>query len=298
MVVVGAIARIEIEDPPSVDKRPIRDDRPVIALDHGLVVAAQDIDMGRHVMEMACIGYEAMKGIGRLESPFRMGRHLHHMDMHVKDPGMPPGAFDPVEGGLENLDGFHRIRSFRRPGGFEIPELPARAVHQRIGIERTDIRMPGVSAIDTPHGRGIGIVPCVPVVALVERKAFDQSSAETFFEFRCTGRAPHGFPALFAGALHAHHAFLFTEIHPQLVVVGTGREGDTPVGHRTAGIVFERLLETVESLFMVEPVAPGETTVEPGPGFPGGCRDRAVKPTEIEIVVHCSSVQCCMRDSR
>ena len=59
------------------------------ALRHGLrVVAAQHIDVRRHVLQMARIRHEAAQHVGRLQRALQKGRHLQGVNIDMEKAGM------------------------------------------------------------------------------------------------------------------------------------------------------------------------------------------------------------------
>jgi hypothetical protein len=91
MVIVAAIERIEVHGAGAVQIPGVGGDRPVARADRRGVVAADHVDMGRHVPQMAGIGHEIAQDVGGPKHLFRPGRHLHQVQVHVQEAGVPPG---------------------------------------------------------------------------------------------------------------------------------------------------------------------------------------------------------------
>ena len=145
-------------------------DRP-LALEHRLrPVAAEDVDVGRHVLQVARVGQQPPQHIGRVEPALRHGRHFQHMDVQVADARMDgPGTLDPLHPGVHHRHHLACVAARVRLPGLNVPELARRAVHRRVEIEGCDVGIILKCLTRLAHGGRIFPVPGVqhPGVALV-----------------------------------------------------------------------------------------------------------------------------------
>ena len=96
---------------------------------------------------------------------------------------MLPGAVEPIEGGFQDRDRLDRVRAFGRFAGGQIPKLPRRAVHDRLGEEAADIEIAAMGLVDRAHRVGVGVVPGREIldrgiVRIALRDRFDQGPLE------------------------------------------------------------------------------------------------------------------------
>ncbi len=74
---------------------------------------------------------------------------------------------------------------------------------------------------------------------------------------------------------------------PGQVVEGPGAIGDAPMRHRTAWVEFQRLLKTLDALFVVEAVAPVQADIEPALGFRRSGGDSSSIVAEVKVIHSC-----------
>ena len=131
-------------------------------------MAAQDIDMAGHVLQMTRIRHQVEKRIGGFLGALGVSGHFHGMDVHVENARVLPSAFDALQGVFKHGDRFQRVGALCRPAGL-VPQLPGRAVQQRLGEQRRDLQMTAIPGMNAAHGNGIGVVPAVEIVATAKR---------------------------------------------------------------------------------------------------------------------------------
>lgn len=117
------VKRIKVDRSFQHLKLPVGDDRRVIGVDDRLIVAAEYIDVRRHVLQMARVRHEAAQPVSHLQRYFGIRRHLHQVDIHVEQTGMPAPSrvFDALQGRLEHFFGFSRARAFSNTAGLQVP---------------------------------------------------------------------------------------------------------------------------------------------------------------------------------
>ena len=113
MIIVAAVEGIEIDGTFALQIFFVGDRGLAVAVDHFLVVAAENINVGRHVDEMARIGNEAAQRITGAQGPLGVGRHLHEVDIHVEHAGMLHAVWS-CHGAFEHCYGFCRISTLRQ----------------------------------------------------------------------------------------------------------------------------------------------------------------------------------------
>ena len=159
-----------------------------VAVNHLLVVAAENINVGWHVNEMARIGNEAAQRISGAQGPFGVGRHLHEVEIHVEHAGMVHAVWSR-HGAFQYRNGFCGVGTFGGFSGLDIPELPGRAVHDRLGEEGGDIQIVLVGGVNFAHGGGVVIVPDRRDIArFFEWIAFCQGRDQGLFNRACLRR--------------------------------------------------------------------------------------------------------------
>ncbi|MNF95105.1 hypothetical protein D3C84_778430 [compost metagenome] len=167
----------------------------------------------------------------------------------------------------------HRLKGVGtccRLAGFQVPQLPGRAVDQRFGEQCHHVGIVGKAAIDIAHGRRIGIVPgekLVNAARLFGLVALLYRVDQGLFHW-CRAVKVHQRDLCRQSCLgHGLLELLLDEGVPAFVVVGPRGIGDAPVGHRAVAIVFQGFLETADGFVMVVAVAPHQAAVEPKLGL-------------------------------
>ena len=258
-------------------------DRAQVRVERALVVAAQHVDVRRHVHEVAGVGDERAQSVRDRQRLLGDRRHLHqvHVQMGESRVREPAGQ---RERALEHLLGLERRRALGRQTGEPIPQLPRREVHERVGEQRRDVGLVGIRVVHGPHRLGVVGVPRDEVgrrvVGLVAaRERFDERPLDRRGAVRARARRRD----LVTRLLERRREVDRVERLPLLVVVRPDRVGDPPVGEREARVVLDRALEAADRLLVVERVGPHEPAVEPQLG----ARRRRRRPTrvapEIEI---------------
>ncbi len=188
---------------------------------------------------------------------------------------------------LEDPDRLERVGAVGRPAALQIPELPGRAVHDRLGEERRDVEIVGMRAINLAHGTGIVVVPDrADLVRLVSGVAMRERADQHPFDGARMIEARHCAACRVIGKRERALQVDGIEGLPLLVVVWTRRVGDAPMGEGAAGVGVRRKLEAAYRFLMVVAVAPDEPAIEPELRL-GRCRrERAAIVAEIVIACH------------
>ncbi len=102
------------------------------------------------------------------------------------------------------------------------------------------------------HRVRIGVVPGIEgvdirTIRITRTQRFDQSPLRRRHGVDIRHRRGNRYQRL----AERFRLFVFVEIVPRFVVVRADRIGDAPMGHRTGGIVCDRLLEADDRLFVV-----------------------------------------------
>ena len=88
MIIVDAIAGIEIHRPGAVVELAVGYDGFLVPVHRVTVMAALDVDMRRHVNEVAHVGREFAQPVAGDQRHFGVRRHLHQMHMQMQQAGM------------------------------------------------------------------------------------------------------------------------------------------------------------------------------------------------------------------
>ena len=154
VVVVRPVQRVEVHPAPAGPELLVGLDRGVVGRHDARIVAAQHVQMRRHVPQVARVRHQVAEQVPGAEGGFRGGRHLHQVDVHVQDAGvrLPAGA---GQGPLEHLPGLDRGRPGGRLAGRLVPQRPRREVHQRVGQQRRHVEVVRVRPVHVTHGVGV-----------------------------------------------------------------------------------------------------------------------------------------------
>ena len=158
MIIVLAIASVDVERPFGVVIFQIRLNRAFIPAHHIFIGSAQHVDMRGHMHQMTGIGHQCAQYIRRLHRLFGIGRHFHQVHIEVQN----TGVFHPTgQGHLRFQHGLGLNRFGIRGDGarLNIPHLPRREVHQRINKGSGDIGVRRMSTVYGAHRIGKGAVP-------------------------------------------------------------------------------------------------------------------------------------------
>lgn len=261
----------------------VGDDRAAVVRHHAPVVAAQHVQMRGHVLKMAGVGHQAAQPVRDGQGGLGGGRHLHEVDVQVQDPGVLLARLRgerPLQDGL----GLHRAGALGRFAGPQIPQLPGREVHQRVGVERGDIEVVGGEFVHAAHAVRVGLVPHRAVLdGFRPRVASPQRADQGLFDGGGAVRLLLGEPHGGVGTVDGTGQVRAVEELPGLVVVRAQGVGDAPVSHGAVGIRRCGGLEAGDGFLVVEGVRPDQPAVEPRLGNGGrtssrgggGCRDRS-----------------------
>ncbi len=175
---------------------------------------------------------------------------------------MVPRRCGIVEGTLQDRHDLLGAGVRGGPAGRQIPHLPGRLGHDRLGEHRTDLEIIGVGREDLAHLAGEGLVPGRHVL---DRQGLGRAILQGA-EHRLLDRA-----RLFGmrerslhGAMRRRQlpAVRVAEMPGQVVV---RRQGVAlpPLRHRGGRIMSERLLEALDRLAVIEAEEPVEAAIEP-----------------------------------
>ena len=263
------------------------------ALLHRLsIVAAQDINVRCYMLYVASVRREAAQHVRGAQSPFRKRRHLHRMDIHVQNSGMPgPGIFEFPDRRLQNGDRLPGQGVRVRFPGLEVPQFPGCAGDGRLSKESGDIQVPRECGINHPHLIGKLPVPSVQcsMVVLVAGTVADRDRLYKRMLVRPVVIRPVQCAARFDCSVMAlgqrFGNFPLGVADPGTVVERAAGIGDAPPGHRAIGIVFDRLAKAGYGFFVVVGVGPVQTQIEPRLRLRRLGRDVSLPSTEIEFIV-------------
>src|SRR5690606_3590467 len=122
------------------------------------VVAAQHLEVGRHVEQVPGVGYGAAQPVGDGEGRFGGRRHLHQVDVQVDDAGVVRAGVGG-EGRVEDGLGLQGGGALGGASGAQVPQLPGGEVRLGVGAERGDVRVVGGEPVHLPHAVRVGLVP-------------------------------------------------------------------------------------------------------------------------------------------
>ena len=291
VVVVGAVERVDVHRPLAGQELAVGDDRLLVVDQHVAVVAAEHVDVGGHVDQVPGIRHQIAQPVARPQRALREGRHLHQVDVEMQEPRMVPRGGDVAEGALQHVDRLRRAGALGDAPGLEVPHLPGRQVHDRLGEDGAHLEVVAVGVEHPAHGVRIGGVPRRLVLdGLALRIARGQGADQRLLDR--AGAAGTGQGALHrvvGGGERGRLAGRVVEV-PGQVVVRPGRVGDPPVGHGAGGVALQRLLEAGDRLGVVEAEEPVEAPVEPELGLGHGGGDLAGVRAEIvvvHVILHC-----------
>ncbi len=199
--VVAAVERVEVERPLALEVLPVRLDRPLVSDDRRRCRGRTGRRYGS-----ACGGGGLRRARGcaagrRLAAPARGaatspsgGCTCAEGRGGARRPLLPCARAPPrarsIASTVSAPDG--------RLAGREVPELPRRAVHERLGEQRRDVEVVGEPRVDVTHRRCVCVVPDrailgrnlggIPVRERFDESAFDRRRAVG--ELQCTLATP------------------------------------------------------------------------------------------------------------
>ena len=167
MEIVAAGGGVEVLVAGIVEIFIVRHDRSFALRDGLRIVAAEHVDMRRHVLEMAGVRRVAAQHVRSLESTLGSGRHLEGMDVHVEQPGVDGAlALDPVHPDVQGPQDLGGAGMRIGLSGREIPELTRCAGHRGLDMKGDDDGVILVSEVNVTHRIGIVAVPGVQDVVI------------------------------------------------------------------------------------------------------------------------------------
>ena len=295
MEVVAPGRGVEVPVPGIGEIFVVRADR-AFALRHGLrIVAAQHIDMRRHVLQVAGVGGKPAQHVGRLQGALRKRRHFQRMDIHVGNAGMSRAAApDPVHPAFQHR---HRLARARIRVGLprlQVPEPAGRAGDRGLDIEGGDIGVVRMRPTRFAHRVGIVPVPGVQDLAVglmpVPVPLRQRLNEGPLGRRRIAGKRPRGLRRIVADRQHLGD-FGVRIPDPRPVVEGARRIGDPPPGHGAGRVRLRRPPEARDRLIVIEGEGPVQPAVEPALGRVRLRRNLARPRAQIEIVAHTRSPQ-------
>ena len=145
VVVVAAVEGVEIDRPFLFQVFAVGLDRPAVG-DHGAaVIAAEHVDVRRHMAQVSGVRHQVAQDIAGAQRPFRVRRHFHGVDVHVQHAGVRRIAvlLHALQRPLQHGHRLEGVGARCRLPGFQVPQLPGRAVDQRFGKQRNDVGIIG-----------------------------------------------------------------------------------------------------------------------------------------------------------
>jgi len=161
---MAAVDGIEIFGTRPIQEFSVRHNRGVVSRYHIDVVAAQNVNVCRHMQQVTGIRHKGTQTVAMTQRALRVRRHFHKMGIHVQQTGVIPCPVECVEGVFQNTDRLESIGAVGRLPCRKIPQLPWRAVHDRFGKQTADIEIIAMVLIDLSHGIGVGVVPRPEIV--------------------------------------------------------------------------------------------------------------------------------------
>ena len=254
-----------------------------------LVVAAQHVDVARHMVHVAGIGAHPAEPVRRAHAALRHSGHFQQMDMQMEDRRVrrDAGLVGEADRPLANLQRLDNVRIRRRRARLEVPEAPHAAHHQRLDKQRHHVVVVGKAGVDRPHLGGVGVIPLLEflrrhAMRFLETvgKRLDQSP---FDRTGVSGAGARKLDMLEAAPGRAVGLGVAMFL-PGQIVEGPGGVSDTPMHHGASGIAFQRLLEALDAFFVVEAVAPVQADIEPALGFRRAGGDGAPIGAKVEAI--------------
>ena len=220
VVVVGAVQGEEALAAALGQQQLVRLDGALVGLDGLVVVAQADVDVRRHVHQVAGIRDHVAQAVGRGPGPLGLGRGLHGVDVEVVGRRVARGAGQHV---LQHGDDLVGSGLHHPVGG---PQVPGPQVHQGLGEERPHVGVGRIRGVHLAHGVGVGPIQAGAVLGrrpgIALRQGRDQGPLDR--GRRRLGqllRPGHGGVGGAAGLL-VHHGVV--DVQPVHV-------GDAPLGH-------------------------------------------------------------------
>ncbi len=131
---------------------PVGGDGALVGVGRVVVPAHACIDVRGHVHEVTGARHEIDQTVGGRQRLLGLVRRLHRVDVEVVRAGM---VGVDLEHPLEGDDDFGRPTL---GPAVLVPEIPRLQIHQRLGVERTDVRIVGVRLPGKLHGVGVRTV--------------------------------------------------------------------------------------------------------------------------------------------
>ena len=232
-------------------------DRPLVRLDCLLPLAEPQIDVRRHVDQVAQTGGELAEPVGDRGRLAGLGRRFHGMNVEVQR--------ERVVGRLlqDRLESLHHLRSFGPGLAVRRPEVPRPQVHQRLGEESADVAVLGEALVNVAHRRGIGLIEGPAILRLRIGIALGQCLDEGLLDLGAALRVLAG-----AGKRGPRRLRPLRR-HQGEVDVRAVCKGHSPVCHRALGVERGGVRERPDGLVVVESKEEVQPLVEVRAGLPG-----------------------------
>ncbi len=153
VIIVYTVARVEIHRPDVVVELTVGDDGLLVPQHRVTIVAALDVDVRRHVGEVAHIGADLAQPIAGDQRRFGMRRHFHQMDVQMQQAGVAHRARQRTERALQHLARFSRSGVGRGVAGALIPHAPRRSVHDRLDEDVAHVEVVWMCLMNQAHRR-------------------------------------------------------------------------------------------------------------------------------------------------
>ena len=260
--------------------------RRLVGRQRRLVVADAEVDVERHVHEMARARHGGGEPLGVRQRPFRRRRGFHHVDVVVDRARMVRTA------------GQHRLERGEDLGGLalglgaaRLPVVPGREIHQRLGVEDLDVVVLRKARRGRAHGGGVSGVERGPLGLRIGRVALRDR-----LDQRLLARARR--PRVLLRLEHGRHRGLDRLGVHRRVDVGTEHQRLAERAHRAIRIELLRRAEGARRLGMIEAVGEPQPLIEVALRHGIFRGDRKAHGPEIVIERHIRRHSPCRRPTR
>ncbi len=241
--------------------------------------------MRRHVDQVACVRHDLAQPVAGPHRLLREGRHLHQVDVEVQQARMVPALRQVAHRAFQHGPRLLGAGALARAAGAQVPHLPGRLVHDRLGEDGDDLQVGRMRPVDLAHRLRIGGVPRHHVI---DRLSLRIARAQRLDQQVFDGRQPLDAGQRLLQGVIRHGQRLrppgrIVEM-PRQVVVRPGRIGDAPVSHGAGRVCLGRLAEALDRLAVVIGIGPVKPAIEPELRIGHVRRDRPAVCPQVEIV--------------
>ncbi len=221
-----------------------------VGIDCLLPAAAPNVDVRRHMNEMADAGLQVAQRVGGAVGAAGSRRCLDGVDVEMAGEGMSRIHFhDPLQR-RDDLLGAGLRRAIR------LPEIPRAQVHHRLGEESADVGVVRMGLPHSPHRVGVRGVEVRAILRLridvARRQRLDQRALDRACLVDARVRLLQRVPGR-GRTIGRHHRVV--DVRP----VG---DGDAPPRHRAIGVELGRGAKRANRLFVIEAVEEAEPLIE------------------------------------